>query len=185
MYKGKKKYLLVALLIMLLGVGAFVTYSIYHSSVTGSGTINTAKWAVRFTKNNNDVIQNNFTFNYNDITWNANKTGQNNKIAPGDTGTITFEIDATGSEVPVDWSAQVGTIANTPINGFNVTLNESSGHLAYASSMKKQVTLTITWAGTENTPYDNSDQDKTVTIPVTLTAQQCTNVGSNGHPARN
>ena len=184
MEKGKKKYLLVALLLLLVGAGALITYSIYHTSISGNGSIRTAKWNVQFTKKDTTQIQNEFTFDYDDITWNTNHAGQNKTIAPGDTGTITFEIDATGSEVPVDWTAAVDTLSNAPANGFTATLNETEGHMGYnASSMKKQLTLTVTWVGDASAPYDNADQNKTVTIPVTLTAQQCTNVGSTGHAA--
>jgi hypothetical protein len=179
MKKGKKKYLLVALLLALVGVGAFVTYAIYHNSITGNGTINTAAWVIKFTKKDTTTITNNFTFDIDDVTWTNRGTtaGETtDTIAPGAVGTITFEIIGTGSQVPIDWTATVGTLTNAPSNGFTAVLNETSGHIAYsATQMKKQVTLTVTWTGdTTNTTYDNSDQAKQITIPVTLTAQQCT-----------
>ena len=178
MKKGKKKYLLVALLLVLFGVGAFVTYSIYHNSISGNGTINTAAWVIKFTKKDTTTITNNFTFDIDDVTWTNRGTtagDTTDTIAPGATGTITFDIIATGSQVPVDWTASVGSITNAPANGFSAVLNETSGHIAYSGTqMKKQVTLTVTWTGGTGTTYDNNDQAKQITIPVTLTASQCT-----------
>ena len=173
--KGDKKILVVAVLLLLLAV-SFSTYAIYRQSATGNGTIKAAAWSVKI--DDTDIAEANFNFTTADITWTTH-TGKNNTIAPGDTGTITIPVDATGSEVDVLLTATLGTIEGLPA-GMTVTVSGTDGvtEIPYATSnMKENVTLTITWPGavSDDSTKDGTDlaaKGKTLTIPVTLTARQ-------------
>ena len=174
--KGKKKYLIVVLLLLLFGCGSFVTYSIYRTTLTGTGTINTATWAVQVNKGATEDVQN-LDFSTSEVNWTTNP-GKNGKIAPGATGTITYTIDATGSEVDVYYEASVGS--NLP-SGFTVTPSPASGTIAYsteANAMVQNIVFTVTWNGSVS--QDDATKDGTdigmagnnQSIPITLSVRQ-------------
>lgn len=173
--KGKKRYLLVVLLLLLFGCGAFVTYSIYRTSLSGTGTLSTAKWAVQVKKGTTNVA--NLNFSASDVNWTTNP-GKNGKIAPGATGTLTFTIDATGSEVDVLYEATVNT-SSLPA-GFTVTAAPTSGTIAYSTTsgaMKKDIVFNVAWSGStsDNATKDSADialNNTSATIPVQLTVRQ-------------
>lgn len=184
MKKGNKKILVIALLLLLIGAG-IATYAIYRTSAIGTATVATATWSVKV--NGTDTETGSFTFGANDITWTTNTSANNGKIAPGSTGTITLEIDATGTEVNVDYTATVGTIlvngvANTN-SGFTVTpatSSDAAGTISYsttANAMKKTLTFNVVWTGaeTDTTSKDQADMAMdgiNITIPITVTAKQ-------------
>lgn len=174
--KGNKK-ILVAIIMMLFTI-AFTTYAIYRSTATGNGTLRAANWVVKIDGNNIESVS--LDFDIEDIDFSSGThLGKNNTIAPGDTGTITIPVDATGSEVDVILTAELGDISGLP-DGMTVTLNGTNGEqeIAYnASSMTADVVLTVTWAGalSDNTTKDGTDKTaagSNLTIPVTLTARQ-------------
>ena len=185
MKKGNKKVLVIALLLLLIGAG-IATYAIYRTSATGTATVATATWSVKV--NNTDTETGAFTFSASDITWSTNTSAVSGKIAPGSTGTITLEIDATGSEVNVDYTATVGTIkvGNENLSsdaGFTVTPHDTTdgtGTINYsttANAMKKTLTFDVVWTGTDSdtTAKDQADMAMdgiNITIPVTVTAKQ-------------
>ena len=177
--KGNKKILAVAILILLITV-SFATYAIYKSSASGDTTVQTAAWVVKV--NNSDIVTtDSFTFNAADIAWNRRVSQVEGKIAPGDTGTIEFEIDATGSEVNVAYEVEVGeiTIGGNPITNDEITVELAAsdpGTIAYnASDMSQTVTLNVVWnpvdSDTQN-PIDVDTAAKTLTVPVTVTVRQ-------------
>ena len=182
MKKGNKKLIIIAVLLLLAGVG-IGTYSIYRSTATGTATVSTASWAVKV--NGSSMETNTFTFGSSDIVWSTNTSAVAGKIAPGSTGTISFEINATGSEVNVDYTATIDSVkidnATVTNSGFTVTpavASDMSGTINYnATSMKKKITLNVVWTGTNS---DNSSKDaadkamagKDVKIQVTVTAKQ-------------
>lgn len=180
--KGNKKLLVIAALLLAICVGVG-TYAIYRSTATGTATATTASWAVKV--NGKDMETSSFTFTGSDINWTTNPSKVAGKIAPGATGTITLEIDATGSEVDVDYTATIGDVkvGNTAVSnsGFTVAVDSESslsGTIPYAATnMKKTVVLKVTWDGDDNDipVKDTSDKGmagKDITIPVTVTAKQ-------------
>lgn len=181
--RGNKKILVLALLLLLVVV-SYSTYSIYKSNSEGTSTVPTANWSVKV--NGSDMETKTFTFTESDIVWTDTNSAVAGKIAPGAKGTITIEIDATGSEVPVAYTATLGQVkvANTNIdnNNFTVTAAEGSsltGTIAYAASnMKKTIVLEVEWTANDNDATNGAnDKDKAmagqeVTIPVTVIAQQ-------------
>ena len=170
--KGNKKILLAALLLLLISV-TFGTYAIYRSSISGTGTVRAAKWNVKFKKGTTEIQ--NFNFGYNDVTWTSNP-GKNNTIAPGATGYIEFEIDATGSEVDVVYTATVEDGVTEGITASVGTTGEQT--ITYnATSMKATVRVNVTWNGalTDNSAKDTSDmelQNTNLSIPIKVVARQ-------------
>lgn len=78
--KENKKLLVIAILLLLITV-SFTTYVIYKSSTTGESTINTAAWVVKV----------GITYGW---YWGSTTVVKNNKIAPGDKGTIEIKPEA-------------------------------------------------------------------------------------------
>lgn len=181
--KGNKRLLVLAVLLLLVTV-TFTTYAIYRSSKTANGTLQAAAWSVKVkkTKDTGEAVaidSADLTFTADDVNWTKNTSKVDGKVAPGSTGTISFTVDATGSEVDVVLSAALGTVTGLP-NGMTVEVASGSAEqtIAYnASEMKATVTLNVTWEGTidDSTTKDGTDkaaQGTQFTIPVTLTARQ-------------
>ena len=174
--KKNKKLLVIAVLLLLISVG-YGTYAIYRQSANGTGSIKAAAWSVKV--KGTDIASANLAFDIDDISWTTH-TGKNNTIAPGDSGTITIPVDATGSEVDVLLEAEIGSTASLP-NGFTATVTSGTNgkqEIAYnASSMTANVVITVTWTGTlsDESSKDTTDlaaQGTTLSIPVNLTARQ-------------
>lgn len=186
---GNKKLLIIAVLLLLMSVG-FTTYAIYRESATATGTIEAAAWSVTVKKGTGEGAGSSFAsanlnFTVADIDWtNGVHTGQNNKIAPGDRGTITFTVDASGSEVPVLLSAEVdATAADSLPDGMTATVTSGTDGvqtIPYASgtgNMVATVTIAVTWTGTtadldSKDTTDKAAQGTSLSIPVKLTARQ-------------
>ena len=178
--KGNKKLLIVAVLLLLVAV-SYTTYAIYRSSADAEGTIKAAAWSVLV--NNQDIEDTtnlDLSFDINDVTWTTH-TGKNGTIAPGDSGTVTFTVDATGSEVDVLLEAAVDTATADLPDGMTATVTSGTNGvqtIPYAASgMTANVVITLTWTGTtaDTTAKDTTDKEaagSNLTIPVTLTARQ-------------
>lgn len=180
--KGNKK-ILIAILLFLFVVVGFSTYAIYRSSTTATGTIGAAAWSVKVKKtgasgDGTAIDSATLEFDASDITWTTH-TGKNGKIAPGDSGTISFDVNALGSEVDVILEAAIGNV--TLPQGFTAAVTSGTNgkvEIPYStSSMTSTVVITVTWTGTidDTTAKDGTDkavQGTDLTIPVTLTARQ-------------
>lgn len=102
---SKKKTILKIAIVVMLVIAMFVagyTYSKYKSTVAGSITGNVAKWSFS-AQGANGVALNNISL----INTANNISTANNTIAPGTSGSFGIVIDATGSEVGVDYSVEV------------------------------------------------------------------------------
>ncbi len=174
--KGNKKILIAALLLLLISV-SFGTYAIYRSTASGTGTLKAAAWSVKV--NNTSIETASFTFGINDVTWTTH-TGKNNTIAPGDSGTIKIPVDATGSEVDVQFSATAtptGLPSGFTVSGVSLETNQATGYIPYGASMTDNLVITVTWTGTTADTAEKDGTDKqaagtTISIPVTVSAQQ-------------
>ena len=175
--KGNKKLLIVAILVLL--TVTFSTYAIYRTSQTASGSVKAAAWSIDIGTSEQKTA--NFVFDASAIQWTTH-TGKNGTIAPGDSGTITIPVDATGSEVDVLLTAEIGSTSSLP-NGMTATVTSGTNGvqtIAYSTvtdAMKANVVITITWTGTteDNSTKDGTDMAKqgaNLSIPVTLTARQ-------------
>ncbi len=174
--KGNKKVLVIAALLLLISV-SFTTYAIYRNSWTGNGTIKAAAWEVKLKKGSNEVQ--NVNFDASDIVW-TTRTGYNNTIAPGSTGTITYTVDASGSEVDVLVSAAIDTESATLPEGLTITGVSAPATIPYATgegNMTATITVTVAWAGADSDDADKDADDMdfagdNLSIPMTITAKQ-------------
>lgn len=100
--------LVIALILLIFLVG--YTFAKYYSEIKGGGTGSIAKWSF-IANDSKDTIQ---TISLVDT---ANEVSLvEGKIAPGTKGSFDIEIDATGSEVGVDYEVNVSEETNLPTN---------------------------------------------------------------------
>lgn len=145
----KKKILLVAiiLLMMLLSFIGGKTFSKYVSQIQGAGTAEIANWIFKV-NGKEDIVQSvNLLSTYN------NETLINNKIAPGTSGSFNIVVDATGSEVGVDYT----------INFLNES--EKPQNLVFIHNEQKYTNLQELGEDLSGT-IDANDENKTRTITI-------------------
>lgn len=135
---------LVAILVSFIGGQA---YAKYMSKVTGSGTADVASW--NFKVNENAEKMQNISLK---STIN-NSTLLNNKIVPGTEGNFQIKVDATGSEVGINYVVKFENESQKPTN-LKFTYNGKS----YNSLTQLQDDLT----GTINA--DDKEKTKNITI---------------------
>ena len=155
--------LVVALVLLIFLVG--YTFAKYYSEIKGGGRGSIAKWS--FVANNSkDTIQ---TIS---LVDSANEVSLvEGKIAPGTKGSFDIVIDATGSEVGVDYKVNVAEETNLPTNLlYNVTMDGETSETY--SSLKELAqeelegnldtingeftkTITVNWEW----PYETSNGD--------------------------
>ena len=83
-----------------------VTLAKYASALTGTGNVAIAKWAFKAGVNGTDIATDGSTFSLSE-TKKANANVAAGKIAPGDEGSIVVKLDATGSEVAIDYEIEL------------------------------------------------------------------------------
>lgn len=110
---SKKKTVLLVICILLALILSFMggkTFSKYVSEVKGTGTAEIANWVFKV-NGKEDIVQNvNLLSTYN------NETLVNNKVAPGTSGSFNIVVDATGSEVGIDYTIQFLNESEKPQN---------------------------------------------------------------------
>ena len=180
--KGDKKLLVIAVLLLLISV-SFTTYAIYRESTVANGNIRTANWVVNVGKGTSattPISSANIEFTAADLNCGSTQYGKNTTIAPGDSCTIKFTVDATGSEVDVVVDAELDNTTAVIPTGMTVTPSYAGGSntIAYSTtSMTKEITLSVVWPGavTDNETKDGTDLAKkasNLTIPVKITVRQ-------------
>lgn len=111
MRKCKKIILLIiAVILTILSFLGGQAYAKYMSKVTGQGTADIASWS--FKVNENEQRLQNISLK---STIN-NETLINNKIAPGTQGNFQIKIDATGSEVGINYILKFENESQKPTN---------------------------------------------------------------------
>ena len=109
-YKGIFGALCVMLIMLLLtGAGGY-TYARYMSQEKGTGNADIANWAFQIDKNGEQ------TKNVTLRNTVSKQTLVNGKIAPGTSGEFSITLDATGSEVGVDYTLSFVEEINKPEN---------------------------------------------------------------------
>ena len=180
--KGNKKLLVIAVLVLLITV-SFTTYAIYKTSVTTNAEVTAATWSVDFKNGETSITSTqNITFTESDCTSVHVAPG---KIAPGASCSKTIKLVTSGTEVDVAYTATAGTVtatksgssvATTGANEFSTSLSPENGTITYSNTgTDTELTLTVSWAGTEGETVDTTDtglNGATITVPVTLTAKQ-------------
>ena len=111
MSKKKKAWLVICVLLaIILSFMVGKTFAKYVSEVKGAGTAEIANWVFKV-NGKEDVVQNvNLLSTYN------NETLINNKVAPGTSGSFNIVVDATGSEVGVEYAIQFLNESEKPQN---------------------------------------------------------------------
>ena len=146
----KNKKILFVILILLAIILSFIggkTFSKYMSQVQGSGTAEIANWVFKV-NGTEDLVQSvDLLSTYN------NETLIDNKVAPGTSGSFNIIIDATGSEVGVDYKVKFLNETEKPQNLIFI-YNDNE----YATIQELQEDL----SGTINADEDN--KTRTITI---------------------
>ena len=162
---SKKKKTIIAVIailaIAILGLGAGVIAKYYTEFTTGEGNLTVAKWA--FKADNTDSNERDVTC---DITDPANvdeDTLIDGLMAPGTSGTCTFELSNENSEVGVEYTITVSSIENAPKN---LILKNGTAELTDAGFKGTLTpgetgrTVTVNWEW----PYETGTKDATTGI---------------------
>ena len=186
-------FVVIALLLVVYLISS--TYARYSTVGKADGKVDIAKWAVTMTADDETVL--NSTTQDITFTVQSNTEVVPGKIAPAVTAKAEIELDLTGTEVSVDFTATIGeyTPATLPskdkitlssaVEGTTENKVGSSNYIPLvenkaftASNGKKKVILTLTWTNDDENNVDDTatgmlaDGSRTITIPVTLTVQQ-------------
>ena len=183
----KALLVVVALLLAILLISS--TFARYSTVGKADGKVDIAKWVVKMTADDGTTLDS--------TTKNITFKVQNNtnvvpgKIAPAVTAVAKIELDLTGTEVAVDFKAEVGDL--TPTNlpssdkisltsavdggtpGTSQTIPLVNNAAFTTENGKKIVTLTLTWTNDDNNNADDTSTGitgGTLTVPVTMTVQQ-------------
>ena len=147
--KNIKKKILIVLILLLIILVALLgnTYSKYITKVEGRGVIEVAKWAFLVNGETATMTNINLAQTYDSNTLIANR------IAPGTRGSFDIVIDASGSEVGIDYDVKFLNENNKPTNlKFNYNGNIVSSINELEDSLKG------------NIPADSNEKIKTFTI---------------------
>ena len=148
--KSKKIVLLViAIIVIALSFIGGQAYAKYMSKVTGQGTADIASWNFKVNENEEKLqtISLKSTIN--------NSTLVNNKIAPGTEGEFQIKLDATGSDVGINYITKFENESQKPTNlkftydgkTYNslTNLQQDLTGIINANDENKVKTLTIGW----------------------------------------
>ena len=109
----KKKKVLITLALLAIILLAFIggqAYAKYVSEVRGEGVAQVATWNFKVNGQSEQVEEINLASTCN------NETLVNNKIAPGTSGSFDIKVDATGSEVGINYNIAFTEEENKPQN---------------------------------------------------------------------
>ena len=183
---------------MLLTITFGTTYSIYSTSGYSTIDTNTAAWIVKV--NGTDITSNN-SFEISNISVdNTSSKAKTGTIAPGSRGTVDLIIDATGTEVSVDYivtigdpvviindegSINSGQDSNETNNSIDLTdiftITAASGSsltgtiIQNDSSMTETIHLNFEWNKQNNNTVNSADIEaagKSLLVPITVTTTQ-------------
>lgn len=199
--KNRKNFVLLGILLLVAvtsGVVA-VTYSRYITTAQGNSSATVAAWNITI-NNDGDVATTN-TFTSNDFTWTNNNSAGNvlaDHIAPGVTGQTSILLDATNTQVDVEYSitidtqdlvnnfagcSQLSITIGTGADAVTLDFNDNSGDpISYEgniwlTSADKTVTIPITIAWANENSNNESDTligatISSIDIPVSVTVSQ-------------
>ena len=184
MTKKSRKSILVVLMLILVGL-YFVsgTYARYASEITGNAQVETAAWAVAFKNGDNQAIEKDFNLTF---TVQNNPNVVPGKIAPGVTATAKIKLDLTGTEVAVDYTAEITKTALTQAFGtskVSLTVGGSDsatdtvelvgGKAFEGDGAIVEIPISITWENDENlNAEDIKHAGQELELPVKITVQQ-------------
>lgn len=168
MTRNTKKLMIIVLMLVVVGL-YFVsgTYARYTDSYTGTSKVTVAKWAVKLKDGANAELNKTFDLPF---TVEENSNVVSGKIAPATEATATLNLDLTGTEVAVDYTAEItkadlatffgNSASNVTVAVTGGTTTEENGkYIATGTVDLVNDTATGVTAGT-------------LTFPVTVTLQQ-------------
>ena len=130
--KSKNLSIIIISIVCIFYLTKFISFSSYQSNIGGEVSGNIASWNIKL--NENDITTNQVEeLIINDVAWtNAHAVGD--KAAPGSSGTITLNIDASHSDVAVEFDITIddSSISEDQIltltsvrSSSNVTVNDN------------------------------------------------------------
>ena len=169
----KKKRLLI--LIILLFIFSISTYAIYRVKGKPTLTLSTAKWNVKVKdKELKTAGTVDLNFTKDDIIWAPNPKVKEGTIAPGSKGSITFNVDATGTEVSTDVIVKIIKSNDNP--NISVKADNSYTFINVNDTNKvKPITIDVEWLKQDddgNNNLDNNEINKLFDINVKVTVKQ-------------
>lgn len=160
---SRNKKIISALIILTAIIISFIggqTFSKYVTEVSGEGVANVAKWTFKVNDNESQLQSINLASTVN------NETLINNKIAPGTSGDFQIKIDATGSDVGINYKVNFVNEKNKPQNLVftyddekyeNVTdIAEKLTGIIDANAEEKEKIINIHWEW----PYETGTDDE-------------------------
>mgnify|MGYP000478313699 CR=1 FL=1 len=187
--RNKPVIILLALLLVTAIAFSMYAYAKYKTTLTGNGTATVAKWSFKV----NGQTQ---TIPDIDLATTMKKVNNvaENKLAPGTEGSFDLNLDATGSEVAIDYNIKLA-ITEKPSNlrfytdsSYTKEIASTDGVMNVSGVMsleevKTIQTKTIYWkwayqTGTAandivaNDKIDTADSKKSVTMTITVTGTQ-------------
>ena len=181
----KKTKLLIALLLIFIGAG--LTYALYSTSVGGNANVETANWLIKVKTGSNFDNQTGI-----DVSNGATdiNLGSCQKLAPGASCTLPFRVDATGTEVDTILTMELGenvsgaTLSELEAAGINLRIEDNGTEVySYLLNMGtyKDLNLIINWeAGNEDDDTKAAadviiaNKLAEITIPVNMIVKQRT-----------
>ncbi len=193
----KVNYLLmgaIALLVTIAGGTIGATLSRYQSEATTTPQLDVAKWYVKVGGEDiSDGEQKQFNAI---IDWEENENiskDEENLIAPGSKGTISFEIEADQTQVPIDYTVKINTeeikehsqikitdVTATPNNESDSKLNNIEDYTYTGGidlddiSKPIKITINLEWTalGSESDDTALGAESPILSLPITFTASQ-------------
>lgn len=186
----KKKKFISVILIILAIILSFVggqTYSKYVTEVRGDGTAQIATWDFKVNGQKEQVQTISLGSTYDESTL------VNGKIAPGTKGSFQIIVDATGSDVGIDYKIKFSNESSKPKNlkfyyqeteyDSILELEKDLSGTIDANAENKSKTLTINWEWeyeTGNNPTEIAANDKVDTQNAQEIANYTFNVNVSG-----
>ncbi len=187
--RNKPVIILLALLLITAIAFSMYAYAKYKTTLTGNGTATVAKWSFKVNGQTQTIPNIDLA-----TTMKENNNVVEGKIAPGTEGSFDLNLDATGSEVAIDYNIKLA-VTEKPSNlrfytdsSYTKEIASTDGVMNVSGVMsleeiKTIQTKTIYWkwpyqTGTatndivENDKIDTDDSKKSVTMAITVTGTQ-------------
>ena len=187
--RNKPVIILLALLLITAIAFSMYAYAKYKTTLTGNGTAQVAKWSFKVNGQTQTIPDIDLA-----TTMKENNNVVEGKLAPGTEGSFDLNLDATGSEVAIDYNIKL-IVTEKPTNlrfytdsSYTKEIASTDGVMNVSGVMsleeiKTIQTKTIYWkwayqTGTAtndivaNDKIDTADSKKSVTMTITVTGTQ-------------
>ena len=187
--RNKPVIILLALLLITAIVFSMYAYAKYKTTLTGNGTATVAKWSFKVNGQTQTIPDIDLA-----TTMKENNNVVEGKLAPGTEGSFDLNLDATGSEVAIDYNIKLA-VTEKPSNlrfytdsSYTKEIASTDGVMNVSGVMsleeiKTIQTKTIYWkwpyqtgdtddVKKANDKIDTADSKKSVTMTITVTGTQ-------------